>query len=190
MSIIDRLLGRPKNSSLIERQLVLAVRKNIDLQHGIDGHWAPRKPLYQKWKSRGRWFIKPSPFNDLPLLKRTKALYKSISARVRMTGSGWQIVISGEDYGIYQDRGFSTTGPNFVPLTPTGAKGGGKRGKDYFIAKNGVTVPSRAFLDPTPDSVMDIAKLITRDVAERHVQNVVLRALQQKGSVTWQRQYR
>lgn len=170
--------------------MVASVRSNIDRQTGVDGPWTPRKPLYQRWKSRGQLFVKPSPFNNLPLLKRTRALYKSITARVRKTGSGWQIVISGEEYGIYQDRGFSTSGPNFVPLTPQGMKRKGKRGKDFFIAKNGVTVPSRAFLEPTRESTVAISKLVAQEVAERYVQKAILDALKQKGSVTWQRQYR
>ena len=190
MSIIDRLLGRLRNSSKIERAFVAAVRSNIDRQTGVDGPWEPRKPLYQRWKSRGRWFTRASPFNNQPLLKRTKALYKSITARVRNSGSGWELVISGEDYGIYQDRGFSTPGPNFVPLTPLGAKRKGIRGRDFFIAKNGVTVPSRAFLEPTQESLVAISKLVTQEVAERHVQKAILDSLKQKGSVTWQRQYK
>lgn len=178
------------NLSRIERAFVAAVRSNIDRQTGVDGPWKPRKHLYSAWKVRGRQYFKPSPFNDLPLLKRTKALYKSIRARVRKTGSGWELVISGEDYGIYQDRGFSTTGPNFVPLTPLGARRKGIRGRDFFIAKNGVTVPSRAFLEPTKESVDAISKLVAQDVAERYVQKAILDALKQKGSVICQRQYR
>jgi len=190
MADTSKLVYKWAKQSLIEQVVVNAVRSNIDRQSGANGPWKPRKPLYQRWWSNGRLNERPSPFNNLPLLKRTKALYRSIRARVRRAGSGWEIVVSGEDYGIYQDKGFSTAGPNFVPLTPKGAKGGGKSGKDFFIAKNGVTVPSRSFIQPTPAAVNRFARLIAQDVAERAVQKLVLDKIKQKGSVTWQRQYK
>ena len=120
-------------------------------------------------------------------LKRTKTLYNSIRARVRSAGSGAEIVISGADYGVYQDKGFKTLGPNFVPLS--NRKRNLVRGRDYFIAKNGVTVPSRQFIDLTAKDIQTVSRLVAQHAAEQAATRIASE-LRKKGTVTWRRQFK
>lgn len=92
-------------------------------------------------------------------LRDTGKLYGSLNARARASGTSINITMKGRKYGLYQDRGFTTKGPNYIPLTKRGKRGHGtgrnpsaeglSRGKDYFMARKGVTVPARPFILPT-----------------------------------------
>lgn len=184
---LARLLSSASEQAQVTRFVVAAVRSHIDRAQGVGRKWKPRVPLYQRWRERGVMRERPSPFNSLPLLKRTRTLYKSIRARVRKAGSGVEIVVSGADYGIYQDRGFKTSGPNFIPLS--NRKTNLVSGRDYFIAKNGVTVPSRPFIELTNNDLKDLSKIVARRAAEQAA-SVIARELKKKGPVTWHRQFK
>jgi hypothetical protein len=81
-----------------------------------------------------------------------------------------RVTLRGPMYALYQDRGFSTSGPNYIPLTFKGKRKHGTgnnpnnegliRGKDYTMAWNGVTVPARPFLLPTRTEMRGIGKSI------------------------------
>lgn len=87
-------------------------------------------------------------------LRDTGALEASITYAVRPTDEGGVAVVVGTPlaYGRYQQDGFTTKGPNFIPLTrkalkkPRGAAPKGLiRGVDYVMAGK-VTVPPRPFV--------------------------------------------
>lgn len=156
---------------------------------GIVNH-APLKPVYgERWvtsRPRGGAFVRSRKVTSIvngKLRTRTEYLVRqegfrtatsgqplrdtgylvgNLSAEGAKRGKGLSIVLRGPRYGLYQDRGFSTKGPNYIPLTMKGRRGhstganpnaeGLVRGRDFKMAWKGVTVPSRPFLLPTrPD---------------------------------------
>jgi len=109
-------------------------------------------------------------------LRDTGNLLRSLGAKAAATGPGTlTVTLRGAKYGIYHERGFSTSGPNFIPLTKKGkrthatganpASEGLQRGKDYTMAWGGVTVPKRPFLVPTQDEWVEIGKTIRLGLA-------------------------
>lgn len=104
-------------------------------------------------------------------LQDTGNLIGSVGATARSVNRNrLSIVLSGPRYGLYQDRGFKTKGPNYIPLTMKGRRGhatganpnaeGLERGKDFRMAWKGVTVPSRPFLLPTRADLRTLGKSI------------------------------
>ncbi len=104
-------------------------------------------------------------------LRDTGALARSLSANCSGYGGlRLKIKLRGLKYGLYQDRGFSTKGPNYIPLTRKGVRGHGtgqnpnaeglKRGKDFTMAWRGVTVPSRPFLLPMREDLRTLGRSI------------------------------
>lgn len=104
-------------------------------------------------------------------LRDTGNLQRSIGAKSSLDGpTSMSFTISGALYGIFHELGFSTTGPNFIPLTKKGkrshATGANPRtegllpGRDYIMARKGVTVPKRPFLVPTNKEWSDIGRTI------------------------------
>jgi hypothetical protein len=103
-------------------------------------------------------------------LRDTGFLVGNINGDGVKRANGLGIVIRGPRYGLYQDRGFKTKGPNYIPLTKKGRRGhatganpnkeGLKRGKDFTMAWKGVTVPSRPFLLPTRADLRMLGKSI------------------------------
>ena len=185
--LFKNILGKITGSGQapIERYIADCCREHIDSQRGVDGKWKKKVMLFSIERTgRGQYVKTPSPFNHLPLLKKTKALYKSINARlVRAGHERVNIVVSGEFYGVYQDKGFTTTGPNYIPLT--NRKINKQSGRDYFIAKNGVTVPSRAWIDLTPSDIVGLTGLVAKAAANSIVKDVVQNK-SLKGEMKWQ----
>ena len=103
-------------------------------------------------------------------LRNTGALARSLAADARMKKGVITIQMRGLHYGLYQDRGFKTKGPNFIPLNnravvrhATGRNPqseGLVAGKDYLMAWRGVTVPARPFIMPTTDDLTVLGKSI------------------------------
>ena len=98
-------------------------------------------------------------------------MMREMDAKASTIGKNIQITMYGPLHAIFHEKGFTTNGPNFIPLTlkarrshATGkknpAKEGLKRGKDYIMAWNGVTVPKRPFMVPTNDEWVEIGKSI------------------------------
>lgn len=109
-------------------------------------------------------------------LRDTGNLMRSLGARASVSGpSQLTITLRGLKYGIYHETGFETSGPNFIPLTKKGKRThatganpsteGLQRGKDFFMAWGGVTVPKRPFLVPTEQEWVDIMKTIRLGLA-------------------------
>lgn len=110
-------------------------------------------------------------------LRDTGNLLRSIGAKAEQTGPArLSVTMSGAIYGIYHEKGFSTDGPNFIPLTRKGkrthATGANpntenlSQGKDYVMAWGGVDVPARPFLVPTAVEFSDIGKTIKIGLAK------------------------
>ena len=110
-------------------------------------------------------------------LRDTGNLLRSIGAKAEQTGPArLSVTMSGAIYGIYHEKGFSTDGPNFIPLTrkgkrthATGANPNNEnlsRGKDYVMAWGGVDVPARPFLVPTSVEFSAIGKTIRIGLAK------------------------
>lgn len=103
-------------------------------------------------------------------LRNTGNLLRSMSASAMYRGGKIRIRMRGLRYGLYQDRGFKTSGPNYIPLTRKGVRDHGTgnnpnkeglaRGKDYTMAWRGVTVPARPFILPTKDDVLDMGRSV------------------------------
>jgi len=103
-------------------------------------------------------------------LRDTGEMLRSMGGQARLNGDKISLVLSGVKHALYQDRGFRTKGPNYIPLTRKGKRGhatganpnaeGLKRGKDFKMAWKGVTVPSRPFLLPLRSDLRTLGKSI------------------------------
>lgn len=103
-------------------------------------------------------------------LRDTGKLAGSLGARAESNGANIKLTMQGRKYGLYQDRGFKTRGPNYIPLTMQGRRGHGtgnnpnkeglEKGRDYMMAWRGVTVPARPFILPTRQDLRVFGKSI------------------------------
>lgn len=103
-------------------------------------------------------------------LRDTGRLAGSLHARGSVRGGKLVLTMRGLKYGIYHDRGFKTSGPNYIPMSMKGKRGHGtgnnphteglKHGKDYLMAWRGVTVPARPFILPTTEDLDTLGKSI------------------------------
>jgi phage gpG-like protein len=103
-------------------------------------------------------------------LRNTGNLARSLAATGRFTRNQIVLTMRGMKYGLYQDRGFQTKGPNYIPLTRKGVRGhatganpnteGLSRGRDYMMAWRGVKVPARPFILPTKKDMITLGRSI------------------------------
>lgn len=109
-------------------------------------------------------------------LRDTGNLQRSITARAAKSApTKLTVTLAGALYGIFHEKGFSTDGPNFIPLTRKGKRShatgrnpnteGLVRGKDFTMAWGGVTVPKRPFLVPTNAEWSQIGRTIRLGLA-------------------------
>lgn len=141
-----------------------------------------RVEMRQKKAKDGRVTIKPTEVTEYLVkgksyrdggqpLRDTGNLVRNLGARTaRIGATRLEITLTGPFYGIFHEFGFTTKKANYIPLTKKGrrehAKGanpeneGLVRGKDYFIARRGVTVPARPFLVPTDKEWAGIGRTI------------------------------
>ncbi len=122
--------------------------------------WPPIKPMVGTAKTKGgREKSYESYRNGGQPLRNTGALKQSFETNV-VKNSSMDIdcvVSSPLAYAAYQQYGFTTAGPNFIPLNRKAARSHVKganpkleglvQGKDYIMAWNGVTVPARPIVD-------------------------------------------
>jgi hypothetical protein len=142
--------SRPKDGS------ALAVRRTVVDKDG-------------KARIRTVYLVEQTSFRagGQPLVDTGK-LVGSLGATGSSTGNKIQLTMHGRKYGLYQDRGFSTKGPNYIPLTMKGRRQhatgrnpnseGLTRGRDFTMAWKGVTVPARPFILPTRDDLRRLGK--------------------------------
>lgn len=109
-------------------------------------------------------------------LRDTGNLQRSITARAALVGpTRVEVTLAGALYGIFHELGFSTDGPNFIPLTRKGKREhatgrnpnaeGLTRGKDFVMAWKGVEVQKRPFLVPTNTEWAEIGRTIRLGLA-------------------------
>jgi phage gpG-like protein len=109
-------------------------------------------------------------------LRDTGNLQRSITAKAALVGpTRVEVTLAGALYGIFHELGFSTSGPNFIPLTRKGKREhatgrnpyaeGLTRGKDFIMAWNGVEVQKRPFLVPTNTEWAEIGRSIRLGLA-------------------------
>lgn len=175
-STIEKALNKALGSAAMREGMgALAVgwmRRHISDGKGAAGDFLPLKKMERRKKrKRGGDRVEPSFRDGEKPLIATGAGVRSLKARaVRMTGGGLDIQLFGNDYLGYQDSGFSTLGPNYIPLSLKGRRGhatganpgmeGLLRGWDYVIAPNGVEVPARPFLAPDDDDLQELAATV------------------------------
>lgn len=198
--LVRKALDDPSVRTGIAQKFVYLMREHIDESYGrgISGQRVshlPLKPLFgREWKrtaklgqnvlftrqrgkrkKRTEYLVEvPSYRNGGHPLRNTSFMWQHVGATAATTGEGYQVTLSGPKYALYQDRGFKTQGPNFIPLTKKGARHkpgrkpseeGLKSGKDYFVTGSrkhprGVTVPARPFLLPTREDMGMIGRSI------------------------------
>lgn len=102
----------------------------------------------------------------------TRAGYGAISTSASMSWPSVSIKVTAPAYMVGQHSGFTTKGPNFIPLTrkaktshTTGIDPrleGLKRGKDYWMVWKGVTIPPRPFAKLGPKFMHRLARSLFR----------------------------
>jgi len=103
-------------------------------------------------------------------LRDTGKLFGSLNAKGASAADKIVLTMRGRKYGLYQDKGFTTSGPNYIPLTLKGKRKHGtgnnprreglSPGRDYFMARRGVTVPARPFILPTREDLRTLGTTI------------------------------
>lgn len=102
-------------------------------------------------------------------LRNTGSLLNSVNAVTKSGRNGLRITMRGNGYGRFQDAGFVTSGPNYIPLTKNAARkrdsksarsAGLMSGSDFLRAKRGVRVPARPFILPTRNDLTALGKNI------------------------------
>lgn len=103
-------------------------------------------------------------------LRDTGQMMRETNAKAQASGKGISVIMYGPLHAIYHEKGFETSGPNFIPLTRKGkrqhstgqnpSKEGLLRGKDFTMAWGGVSVPKRPFMVPTNGEWVEIGKSI------------------------------
>lgn len=159
---IAKALQQPAVADGIGSIVKASMQRHIEEGKGREGTFDPIKPLFGTFKDRkGAEQVQPGYRNGGQPLRDTGHLMRSLNATATTGADGITVSVRGAGYGAYQNAGFSTTGPNFIPLTRKGARNyaGGtalvpgrlQQGKDYIMAWQGVTVPARNFVEPTPE---------------------------------------
>lgn len=146
-----------------------------------------RTEMRQKRNKDGTVTVKPTKVTEYLVkgqsyrdggqpLRDTGNLVRSLGARTaRIGATKLEITLTGPKYAIFQELGFTTSGPNYIPLTRKGvrshatgqnpAKEGLVKGKDFLMSWGGVTVPARPFLVPTDQEWAGIGRTIRLGLA-------------------------
>lgn len=147
----------------LDQILVAAAKRNLD--EGVDadgkalkvlqdvkGEWTDQhgvKRTTTRWRGAG----------DQPMLDTRTNVYNRLSGVTRRRINRVELVLRGPLLAAYHLEGFETEGPNFIPLTLAAKRRHKKgsdpategliEGRDYVMAWNGVSVPSRRFFGLT-----------------------------------------
>jgi hypothetical protein len=158
---------RAGDTASATRQVLKAVSRKKK-----DGSIVVKNVMVTEYKMSGQSYR-----NGGQPLRDTGNLLRSIGAKAEQVGpSRLSVTMSGAIYGIYHEKGFSTDGPNFIPLTRKGKRThatganpyseGLTPGKDFTMAWSGVDVPARPFLVPTSTEFSSIGKTIKIGLAK------------------------
>lgn len=176
---IDKNYGRGKGGATVTHAPLKTVRSrwwSNSRPRGGSALAVRRTVVDKDGKARTRtvYLIEQTSYRagGQPLVDTGK-LIGSLGATASSTGNKIQLTMHGRKYGLYQDRGFSTKGPNYIPLTMKGRRQhatgrnpneeGLTRGRDYIVTGSrnrprGVTVPARPFILPTRDDLRRLGK--------------------------------
>ena len=183
---IDQNVGRAKGGGAVKHAPLKEMRGSTWVNSPRDGDVVTatrtvQVPVRRKVKGSNGYEIKyvdrkqyrvsnPSYRNGGQPLRNTGKMERSLSANGSRVPSGLRVTLRGVKYALYQDRGFKTSGPNYIPLSMRGVRRHGtgrnpnaeglKAGQDYMMAWKGVTVPSRPFLLPTKSEMSLIGRSI------------------------------
>ena len=161
----------------IGQALVAAMPDHIDQSkvRGPDGESVDMKPLkrleFTIRGRNGRTIVVQGRRNGRQPLRDTGALERSLDAVARPDGeAGLVVTVRGEPYGEWQNSGFTTSGPNFIPISNKGRREHGtgqdpraeglRTPNDYIMARRGVKVPARPFMAPTNEDLVIVGKTI------------------------------
>ena len=164
---VKRAIESPQVARGIATAYKGLMQRHIADGAGRHGRFLPLNPLSVQVKdSKGRIRTVEGSRNGGQPLRDTGYLMRSLTAKGFSANGRIVLMVGGPLYGAYQNYGFSTKGPNFIPLT-RGAKRryskgtammGGKR--DFIIAWNGVTVPARNFIETTRADMDEIGRTL------------------------------
>lgn len=156
-------LRHPRVLAAVAASFAGAARGNIEKGRGVQGEF---EPLHAPPGS--------PRFGGQPL-RDTGSLLNSITAKGEPSGNrGIRINVIGRPYGQWHNEGFSTRGPNYIPLTMKGKRGYSPenlrsgdlvRGVDYIIMRHGVTVHARPFIVPRSRDLYRIGETMFRGLA-------------------------
>lgn len=99
----------------------------------------------------------------------TGNLFRSLSSKMTVLGDGVRMTLLAPLYGVFQQHGFSTSGPNFIPFTRGAVRRDSKALKrhEYAWAKGGVTVPPRRIFAMPNSARAEVARTIARALGAR-----------------------
>lgn len=153
--LISRL-QRSRLGDVLVSQAVRRIKSRGDSEHKYPDLWSTGKQgKGESYRAGG------DPLQD------TGPLMASLTAKTEPTERGVKLTLmSPLKHAQYQQRGFTTEGPNFIPLTRKAArthrKGqdpkdeGLEEGVDYIMAWNGVTVPQRKIYNMPPEDAAEL----------------------------------
>jgi hypothetical protein len=105
-----------------------------------------------------------------PLLDTRQTIYNQLNGEQRSTERAISLILRGPMIAMYHQTGFSTNGPNFIPLTTAARtlhvigndpkEEGLVEGEDYIMAWQGVTVPQRKIHNTPREDVNDLRDTI------------------------------
>jgi hypothetical protein len=165
--------GRGKSGQMVSHEPLKTVTGKFwtarKPRSGAEGQRVQQILVNGKTRYRREYLVSQTSFRagGQPL-RDTGALAGSLGATAVLNGSQIRLRMLGNKYGLYQDRGFTTRGPNYIPLTKKGRRQHGtgqnpnteglERGRDFLMAWRGVKVPARPFIMPTRDDLRSFGK--------------------------------
>ena len=150
------LIARSRPDQILVGQAKRRMAAGGESEHKYPELWEPKKA--KSYRTGGQ------PLLDNGMLRN------SLSGFSIETSEGVRSWLIGPLVAKYHQEGFSTEGPNYIPLTLKGRRDhtngenpedeGLVDGVDYIIAWNGVTVPQRKIFNLPPEDVEEIAESI------------------------------
>ena len=142
---------------VLRSQAVRRIHNSGDSTHKYPELWANK--VEGHYRSGGK------PLQD------TGALMASLHSETKVSGNRISLNLkdgSPGGYGVYHQAGFTTKGPNFIPMSPKGRRGEPKLkyGKDFIIAKGGVTVPQRKIFNLPPEDRKELGEAIVNAITK------------------------
>jgi hypothetical protein len=188
MNFVRKEILRRLQASQVATILVEQAQNRI-LNSGADiGGYAPLWANNAKIKVRkGNKMVKVPHYRagGTPLYD-TGSMFQSLHAKLDSITDGVRMTLLGSAIAVLQHRGFSTTGPNYIPFDRAGVRGEWKdskkkkkkkkksRGGSYVIndppglvVAKGVTVPSRPILAMPSSAKQEVAIAIAHALGAR-----------------------